>query len=177
MKKQLNESELQDRFQAIYKNYASVLIFYASKFVDISTAEDLVQDVFLKIWNKRFFLLWEEGLPAYLYNAVRHACLDHIKHLEIKSNIEKNITTKLKIDELYHSGHSSSFWQENSRLQSIYQEIEKLPDKCREIFSMSYLEERKAAEIATILHISKRTVEAQLYKALKLIREALVGLK
>ena len=53
--------------------------------------------------------------------------------------------------------------------------MEKLPDKCREIFSMSYLEERKTVEIADLLNISPRTVEAQLYKALKLLRAVLMA--
>jgi RNA polymerase sigma-70 factor (ECF subfamily) len=169
MNESLNDCEVQDKFRALYKSYATALMFYATKFVDKTTAEDLVQDVFLKIWNKRSFLIWEEGFSVYLYNAVRHACMDYLKHQEVKSNL----LTKLKIDELYYSEKSSFFWQEDHRLQLIYREIEKLPEKCREIFTMSYLEERKSAEIASLLYISKRTVEAQLYKALKLIREAL----
>ena len=171
--KHQNDNELNEQFRALYNNYASALIFYASKFVDKTTAEDLVQDIFLKIWNKRSFLLWGEGLPTYLYNAVRHACLDHLKHLEIKNRIEKDILTKIKIEELYYTKMPVLLWQEDARLQSIYKEIENLPEKCREIFAMAYLEERKAAEIASLLNISKRTVEAQLYKALKHIREAL----
>ena len=169
----LNHNEVQDKFRTLYKSYASGLIFYASKFVDKTTAEDMVQDVFLKVWNKRSFLVWEKGLPAYLYHAVQHACLDYLKHQEIKRHVEENILTKLKIEELHHFDNPVSFWQENQRLQSIYKEIENLPEKCREIFTMSYLEERKSSEIASLLNISKRTVEAQLYKALKLIREAL----
>ena len=172
--KQMNDNEIQDQFRALYNNYASALIFYASKFVDKTTAEDLVQDVFLRIWKKRSFLLWGDGLPNYLYNAVRHACLDHLKHQEIKNRIEEDILTKLKIEELYYTKMPALLWQEDFRLQSIYKEIEKLPEKCREIFTMAYLEERKAAEIASLLNISKRTVESQLYKALKHIRETLV---
>ena len=58
---------------------------------------------------------------------------------------------------------------------SIYKEIDKLPDKCREIFTMSYLEERKTSEIAVLLNISTRTVEVQLYKALKILRGILLS--
>ena len=173
MNEPLNDQEVQDMFQALYKKYAQILIIYASKFVDRATAEDLVQDVFLKIWNKRLLIVWAEGLPSYLFNAVQHACIDYLKHIEIKNHIETNILTKLKMEELSYSGDSASFWQENHRLQSIYKEIENLPQQCRRIFTMSYLEERKSSEIASLLNISKRTVEAQLYKALKQIREAL----
>jgi len=58
-------------------------------------------------------------------------------------------------------------------MSAVYCEIDKLPSRCREIFVMSYLEERKADEIARLLNISKRTVEAQLYKGLKMIRDAI----
>jgi len=173
MDEPLKENDVQDRFRTLYKSYARTLIFYASKFVDKASAEDLVQDVFLKIWKKRTFLVWEEGLPAYLYHAVQHACLDYLKRKHSKGHIENNYHIKLKIEELNYAENSAFFWQENQRLQSIYKEIEKLPDKCREIFTMSYIEERKSTEIASLLNISKRTVEAQLYKALKLIRDAL----
>jgi RNA polymerase sigma-70 factor (ECF subfamily) len=164
------DQDFLDKFRALYKSLAPGLIYYASKYVDVNTAEDFVQDVFLKIWNKRAFLYWEEGLHSYLYHAVRHACLDHLKHLEIKANVENNVQLRLKIEELYYSQSSSLAWKEDTRLQAVYREIQKLPDKCREIFIMAYIEERKAAEIATLLNISKRTVEAQLYKALKFIR-------
>ena len=169
----LKDGEVYEKFKILYKNYVPALICFASKFVDKTIAEDIVQDIFLKIWNKRSFLLWGESLPVYLYHAVRHACLDQLKHQEIKERVEENILTKLKIEELYYTEHSTFIWQDDQRLKSIYSEIEKLPDKCREIFIMSYLEERKAAEIASLLNISKRTVEAQLYKALKQIKTAL----
>ena len=168
-----NDGEVYEKFQVLYKNNVSALIFFASKFIDKTTAEDVVQDVFLKICNKRSFLLWGEGLSAYLYHAVRHACLDHLKHLDIKDRTEDNILHNLKIEELYYTEHSALIGQDDHRLKSIYSEIEKLPEKCREIFIMSYFEERKAVEIAALLNISKRTVEAQLYKALKQIKAAL----
>ena len=56
-----------------------------------------------------------------------------------------------------------------------YKEMDRLPEKCREIFTMSYLEERKTSEIAVLLNISTRTVEAQLYKALKILRGILLS--
>ena len=57
-----------------------MLIFYAGKYVNAITAEDLVQDVFLKVWQKRTFLFLKEGIKTYLYRSVQHACLDYLKH-------------------------------------------------------------------------------------------------
>jgi RNA polymerase sigma-70 factor (ECF subfamily) len=174
MKEPPKNHEIEHLFRALFKESAHILVFYAAKFVDRDTAEDLVQDVFLKIWNKRSFIFIKEGIHSYLYQATRHACLDYLKHQEVKAGYENVARFKLKIEELYFTDDPSFLFKEDNRLLSIYNEIDKLPDKCREIFVMAYLEERKTAEIATLLNISKRTVEAQLYKALKQIRETLL---
>lgn len=148
-----------------------MLIFYAGKYVNAVTAEDLVQDVFLKVWQKRTFLFLKEGIKTCLYRSVQHACLDYLKHQEVINAV----TTKLKIEEIYYNDDPQSLFAEDERLELIYKEIDKLPDKCREIFTMSYLEERKTSEIAVLLNISTRTVEVQLYKALKILRGILLS--
>ena len=68
------------QFKELYKSIAPMLIFYAGKYVNAVTAEDLVQDVFLKVWQKRTFLFLKEGIKTYLYRSVQHACLDYLKH-------------------------------------------------------------------------------------------------
>lgn len=161
-------------FKTLYKELAPLLIFYAGKYVDQTTAEDLVQDVFLCIWQKQTPLLLKEGLKTYLYRSVRHACLDVLKHEEVKDNFVKQVTNRLKIEEIHYYEEAQWLYEEDERLIRIYEEMEKLPPKCREIFIMSYLEERKSDDIAILLNISKRTVEVQLYKALKLLRTSLL---
>lgn len=173
MERPKGEEQVLIVFEELYKSYAPLLIFYAGKYVDMSTAEDLVQDVFVKIWQKRTFLFLKEGIKTYLYRSVQHACLDYLKHQEVKSDYKHTVITRLKIEEIYYNDNPHSLFMEDERLNSIYNEMEKLPDKCREIFMMSYLDERKTAEIATLLHLSTRTVEAQLYKALKTLRNIL----
>lgn len=152
-----------------------MLIFYAGKYVNAVTAEDLVQDVFLKVWQKRTFLFLKEGIKTYLYRSVQHACLDYLKHQGVKGDYINAVTTKLKIEEIYYNDDPQSLFAEDERLELIYKEMDKLPDKCREIFTMSYLEERKTSEIAVLLNISTRTVEVQLYKALKILRGILLS--
>ena len=163
------------QFKELYKSNAPMLIFYAGKYVNAITAEDLVQDVFLKVWQKRTFLFLKEGIKTYLYRSVQHACLDYLKHQEVKGDYINAVTTKLKIEEIYYNDDPQSLFAEDERLELIYKEMDKLPDKCREIFTMSYLEERKTSEIAVLLNISTRTVEAQLYKALKILRGILLS--
>lgn len=151
-----------------------MLIFYAGKYVDMTTSEDLVQDVFLRVWQKRTFLFLREGIKTYLYRSVQHACLDYLKHQEVKGDYVNVIMTKLKIEDIYYNDDPQSLFSEDDRLINIYKQMEKLPDKCREIFIMSYLDEKKTPEIAALLNISSRTVEAQLYKALKMLRNSLL---
>ena len=162
-------------FKELYKSNAPMLIFYAGKYVNAIAAEDLVQDVFFKIWQKRTFLFLKEGIRTYLYRSVQHACLDYLKHQEVKGDYINTVTTQLKIEEIYYNDDPQSLFAEDERLELIYKEMDKLPDKCREIFTMSYLEERKTSEIAVLLNISTRTVEVQLYKALKILRGILLS--
>ena len=162
-------------FKELYKSNAPMLIFYAGKYVNAIAAEDLVQDVFFKIWQKRTFLFLKEGIRTYLYRSVQHACLDYLKHQEVKGDYINTVTTQLKIEEIYYNDDPQSLFAEDERLELIYKEMDKLPEKCREIFTMSYLEERKTSEIAVLLNISTRTVEAQLYKALKILRSVLLS--
>lgn len=149
---------------------APILIFYAGKYVDKLTAEDLVQDVFLRVWQKQTPLFLKEGLKTYLYRSVQHACLDYLKHQQIEGDYMQATINRLKIEEINYYNDPQSLFEEDERLIRIYEEMEKLPQKCREIFVMSYLEERKTGDIAILLNVSKRTVEAQLYKALKKLR-------
>lgn len=175
MNKPLEKDNSFGRFRDLYQTYAPTLIYYAGKYVDAATAEDMVQDTFLKIWQKRSFLFWEEnGLKNYLYRSVQHACLDWLKHRSKQGDYIQTVITRLKIEEIYYNDDLRLLFDEDERLSRIYSQVEKLPAKCREIFVMSYLEERKTAEIARLLGISPRTVEAQLYKALKILRSLLL---
>lgn len=175
MKKIEEEDRELNQFRMLYKTNVPMLIFYARKFVDPATAEDLVQDIFLRVWQKRLFQFLQDGIKTYLYRSVRHACLDYLKHQDVRGDYVKSMVTRLKIEEIYYNDDPRFLFPEDERIAFIYKEMEKLPDKCREIFSMSYLEERKTVEIADLLNISPRTVEAQLYKALKLLRAVLMA--
>lgn len=97
-----------------------MLIFYAGKYVNAVTAEDLVQDVFLKVWQKRTFLFLKEGIKTYLYRSVQHACLDYLKHQEVKGDYINAVTTKLKIEEIYYNDDPQSLFAEDERLELIY---------------------------------------------------------
>lgn len=170
----IDEKDLDlNQFRILYNTNAQMLVFYACKYVGPTVAEDLVQDVFLKVWQKKIFMLLKEGMKTYLYRSVQHACLDYLKHQDVRKDYVNALTTRLKIEQIYYDDDPRFLFTEDERLPLIYKAIEKLPERCREIFIMSYLEEIKTAEIANLLSISTRTVEAQLYKALKILRKVL----
>lgn len=161
------------RFKRLYLENAPRLIGYASKYVDEVVAEDLVQDVFIKIWQKKENYFIEEGLKTYLFRSVQNACLDYLKHKAVETSYAGEFARKLKLEEIRYYDRLEAAEQEKERLDSIYREIAKLPKRCREVFTLAYLEGKKSAEIADRLNISQRTVEAQLYKGLKIIRDVL----
>lgn len=165
-----------DKFKLLYLENAPRLIFYASKYVDGDTAEDLVHDIFIKIWQKKEAYSVEEGLKTYLFRSVQNACLDYLKHKSVEMTYADEVARRLKIEEIHYYHQSDAAELEKERLDSVYREIAKLPDRCREVFTLAYLEGKKSAEIAGMLNISQRTVEAQLYKGLKIIRDVLAFL-
>lgn len=163
-------------FQHYYKTNIKELVLFACRFVASDAAEDIIHDVFLEIWENRVSY---EKLPnrSYLFTATRNRCLNFLK----RENIQDNYLVHLKTEtqrmglEYYDSIEKQLIEREN--IQEIYDYIELLPDKCRYIFKLSYLEEKKSAEIAEITGLSIRTVEHQLYLGLKTLREKLQAKK
>ena len=173
MEKLKEESIFSQHFRTFYLQYAGELIFFARQFVDIYTAEDIVHDIFLKIWDKKLTIVVEENIRNYLLSMVQNACYDHLKHIQVKDTLMNSFTRQLKIDELKYY-ESMDQWQNKEKVEAIYASIEKLPSKSRDIFKKAYIEGQKHAVIAEELDISVRTVETHIYKALKFLRNNLI---
>lgn len=171
------DAQLQKRFlagdmaayEALFHRYYGPLTGYAIKFVhDVDIARDLVQDLFVKLYQNRETTEIRFSFKAYCYSAVRNSC---IKHIEKKKRQEK-----------HHSDIAASIPQAEDRdlivetedEYRIYQAIEQLPEQCRRIFWMNRMDGKKNGEIAEELGISKRTVETQISKALRILREKLL---
>ena len=171
--KSIVKDHARTEFGRLYEKHVPGLIFYARKFVDHQTAEDVVHDVFLKIWKNDTVMIADQSIGAYLFNAVRNACLDLLKHQTICNDYLNEAIRNLKIEELIADENPENRLIKQEQIDAVYKEIDRLPEKCREIFVLAYIEEKKNAEIAEQLHISVRTVEAQIYKGLKILRSAL----
>jgi RNA polymerase sigma-70 factor, ECF subfamily len=157
-------------FEALFRAHYAVLCGFARKFVaDSETAEELVQELFTQMWDRRATLNPETSLKAYLFTAIRNSCLNHLKHLAVKSRHQEHARSM----EVAHAADPSEALQTAELEARIHLEIDALPERCREIFRLSRFQGLKYDEIAQELGISPRTVEVQIGKALKTLRENL----
>ncbi len=156
----------------IFEEYYLQLISYARKYVAATTAEDIVQDIFVDIHRRFDQLNIQVGIKNYLFRAVHNRCLDHLKHEMVRKRYVNHALMDLSLRELNYfepeKGNSSLII--NNDLQAVHRAIEQLPPRCREIIQLRYFSELDTKEIAKQMNISCRTVETQLYKAVKQIR-------
>ena len=139
-------------------------------------AENIVQDVFLQLWENREIIGMPLNLVAFLFTATKNKCLDHMKHQKVVSKATRILMDKQKLTmemnlEALETFNQSVFADNVETILS--NAIDSLPEKCREIFIKSRLEGKKHKEIAFELNISTHTIEAQMNIALKKIRSQL----
>lgn len=157
-------------FEMLFRTYYQSLCNYAYTFVrDREEAEEVVQNVFTNVWEKRDNLSIHTGVKPYLYAMVRNACLNLLKHEKIK---QQHAAMEIAVGE--RSSESVARTVEASELEHrIVEAMSKLPEQCRLVFKLSRFEDLKYAEIADQLNISVKTVENQMGKALRVMREQL----
>ena len=164
----------QSDFRILFDTYFPHLLFYACRFVDKEKAEDIVQDVFVWVWENREKVEMGDRFISFLYESVHHKVLNVIE----RDKMIKTKHTQIEIAEKaleYFSLQDipGETILEEERFLQLRQAIEKLPEKGRECVKMSYLYGMKTKEIADLLAISPRTVETHVYKSLKTLREIL----
>jgi RNA polymerase sigma-70 factor (ECF subfamily) len=158
-------------FESLFRKHFMALVAFAMKFLrDTDTAKEIVHDVFIRLWEKRDNMDPQRSIKSYLFTSVHNRCLNYIRDNKKYDHSEFHLE---KLEE-------NTNWENNDKLVEtetelrIRKAIDDLPDKCREIFILSRFEELKYAEIATKLGISIKTVEAQMSRALKSLRENLI---
>lgn len=166
------ETQTINKYQRLYLEYAPMLLRFARKFVSDFFAEDILHDVFLKLWDKQVFLLPPDEVRRILYVAVRNACLDHLRRLSMEQEIIDHRAIQLKIEELDFFEASDELFMRRDLINILMAKISELPERSQEVFRMSYLEGLKAAEIADQLGLSVRTVENLLYRSLITLRKS-----
>jgi RNA polymerase sigma-70 factor (ECF subfamily) len=154
-------------FEVLFKTHYKALHAYAMVILkDEDDAEEIVQQLFLKFWEKRTLLTVQTSLKAYLYKCVYHDSLNFLKHQKVKTKYQD--LTQHSMDNAYTPAVNRL---ELSELQEqINLALNDLPEQCRTIFQMSRFEELKYREIADELGLSIKTVENQMGKALRIMR-------
>jgi RNA polymerase sigma-70 factor (ECF subfamily) len=158
-------------FEKVFKTYFRNLHAFAYTFMkDDIIAEEIVQNVFFRIWEKKEQLQIDDSLKAYLYRSVHNESLNHLKHLKIKNSFQLHYSANMESSNQDASNQMIATELEND----IQKAISELPPQCRTIFQMSRFEQLKYQQIADQLNISIKTVENQMGKALKVLRLRLV---
>ncbi|WP_369410833.1 RNA polymerase sigma-70 factor [Desertivirga brevis] len=158
-------------FERMFKEHYKALHAYANVMLrDEDLAEEIVQNVFLKLWERREGLNVEISVKAYLYKMIHNACLNYFKHNKTKAKYEDYAVHSMAGE----SNKASQRLELKELEQKIGEALNELPQQCRVIFQMSRFEELKYKEIADQLGLSIKTVENQMGKALKIMRTKLV---
>ena len=158
-------------FEQMFKTHFKRLHAYAFTILrDEIQAEEMVQQVFFKLWERNDNLSLTGSISSYLYRAVHNESLNYIKHQKVRSNHQLNVAYSMK-NEVEHPAKKIMAGELEKKIHSALNE---LPEQCRTIFQMSRFDELKYREIADKLGISVKTVENQMGKALKLMRVKLV---
>lgn len=158
-------------FEKVFKTYFKNLHAYACTILkDEDEAEEMVQQVFFKLWDRAENLTFNGPIAAYLYRAIHNECLNYLKHQKVRSNHQLYVAHSMKNQA--ENGQGKMMGKE---LEIRYKKaLEELPEQCRLIFQLSRFGDMKYREIADELDISVKTVENQMGKALKLLRQKLV---
>jgi RNA polymerase sigma-70 factor (ECF subfamily) len=152
-------------FSILFQNYYVPLYQFAGRYIlDTQSAENIVQDVFVKIWISRNKISIRSNLKSYLYSSVKNQCVNFIVQQK-KFVSEKDAVLSQK-----KSSNSPEMEYINNELfESIHHAINLLPEKCRQIYLMKRYDNLKYSEIAEILDISVNTVKTQLKRAIKFL--------
>lgn len=167
--KRLSEGDM-TAFEILFRHYYPGLVIYTTNITaNREQAEEIVQDFFFRLWDKRMDILLSGSLKSYGFQSVKNRALNVLRNKKVKDDYIKEIV-QLSRDNLLYEEDLYVASELQARIESS---MEKLPDKCREVFTMSRFKGKSNDEIAKELKISKRTVETHISKAIKTLKEEL----
>ncbi len=158
-----------DAFDAIFRAFYAPLVGLAERMLgQRAEGEEVVQDVLLEVWRRREDLHVEESLRAYLFRATRNRVLNRIRH----ENVVQRTSRQLGADRPPTASVMADV-MESEIEDAVLAALSELPDRCREVFELSRMHGLKYTEIGIAMGISVKTVEAQMGKALRVLRARL----
>ncbi len=156
-----------EAFRKIYETFCDPLYRFASSYLkDEFESEEIVQDVFLKVWEKRAEVDVQKSFKSYLYRITVNKVFNELKHRVVRQKYEQQaMRTDHHTEETPES--SIQFHELNEKLEQL---LDELPAQQRTIFVMSRWKGHSNAEIAEQLNLSIRTVENQIYRATRFLK-------
>jgi RNA polymerase sigma-70 factor (ECF subfamily) len=155
-------------FEFLFRKYYTLLCNYAFKILkNIDASEEIVQDLFFNIWEKRHSITIESSVKSYLYKSTYNRSMLFLRHKSVKTRYEKYLR-----DHDSQTGSDASVGIDVEELAGVIDRtLEELPERSRKIFILSRFEGLKYHEIAKKLSLSVKTIESNMGKALKLFRK------
>ena len=169
------EQREETRFEDIYLSYFSKMKYFAKEYViSEEDAENIVQDVFVELWDNKKMLNMHMNLIAYLFTTIKNKCLNHLRHKlvvqETASKLQEEYTISLRMNLDSLEAFDNNLFSDQDIEKIISRALDTLSEKCRTIFIMSKIEGKKQKEIAQELNISINTIETQMGIAYKKLR-------
>ncbi|TKG93653.1 RNA polymerase sigma-70 factor [Puteibacter caeruleilacunae] len=174
----IRESQLIDRlregdvtaFELLFRHYYPGLVIYATNFaLTQPQAEEVVQEFFIRIWEKHNSINQSDSLKSYFFQSIKNRTLNVLRKQKVKDEYLEELKREAEEDLIF----DPDVYVDSELQHKIQQAVNALPERCKEVFMMSRFQGYSNDEIADVLGISKRTVETQISKALKTLREEL----
>ena len=159
-------------FETLFRaHYAGMCAFAARIVTRRDVAEDLVQEVFLYVWRNRSTWRIEHSVKQYLYAALRHGALRYLRHERVvRAHVPEAV---ILFERPIRLADAELEWEET--VTAVRAAIAKLPERCRLVYTLHREQGLSYAEVAAVMGISVKTVDAQMGRALKSLRKLLGG--
>ena len=155
-----------EAYRILYDEYYPAQVVYASTFLaSDEVAEDIVQELFVSMWEKRVTFVSFPAFKTYLYKFIKNSALNYLKHQGVEERYKEALQNNLSDEEL-----DEEELDREEEYRHLFQAIDKLPSLCREIFLLS-LEGKKNKEIAEMLQISTETIKTQKIRAINRLKK------
>lgn len=167
MKKNYKDMAMRDEresvFDQLFREHFHALSFFARSIIGQELfAQDIVQECFIKVWSRRRQLINLSGLKSYLYAAVKNDCISYLRRQVVKNRKYEVYLEKIAIEVMPPL--------DKEIIHGLYNCVERLPEKMREVIQLYYLEEMSSGAIGRILQKNPDTVQRQRKSALRLLR-------
>jgi len=160
-------------YETLFRRFYEPLCLYGNKITkDLDVAEEIVQELFFKIWKDRANLRIIITVKSYLYGAVRNNALQYLEHLKVREQYYRRMTANGQPESDPHDSPQEilEYRELEQRLDVV---LETMPKRRREIFRMNRFEGMKYEQIASEMSLSVKTIEAEMSKALQVLRKSL----